>query len=112
MCNRFFFSVTRVLAKKINSLSLPFQAALSMPTCALKSPSSVQFIYYFSARKKRHTGDNSERAELTKSTATTIVTNKTGVSIDNCTLTQKSKEKVGERKLTWYKLYTVMHILF
>ena len=69
-------------------------------------------VYYFSARKKKHTGDNSERAELTKSTATTIVTNKIGVSVDNCTLTQKSKEKVGERKHTLYKLYTVIHTLF
>ena len=69
-------------------------------------------VYHFSARKKRHTGDNSERAEFTKSTATTIVTNKIGVSIDNCTLTQKSKEKVGERKHTLHKLYTVIHTLF
>ena len=63
-------------------------------------------------KKKRHTGDNSERVELTKSTATTIVTNKIGVSIDNCTLTQKKQKKVGERKHTLYKLYTVIHTLF
>ena len=72
----------------------------------------VQFSLLFQHTKKRHTGDNSERAKLTKSTATTIVTNKIGVSIDNCTLTQKSKEKVGERKHTLYKLYTVIHTLF
>ena len=74
--------------------------------------SSVQFINISPHEKKRHTGDNSEGAELTKSTATTIVTNKIGVSINNCTLTQKSKEKVGERKRTLYKLYAVIHTLF
>ena len=72
--------------------------------------SSVQF-FISAHEKKRHTGDNSERAELTKSTATTIVTNNIGVSIDNCTLTQKSKEKVGERKHTLYKLDTVIVII-
>ena len=72
---------------------------------------SVQFSLLFQRTKKRHTGDNSERAELTKSTATTIATNKIGVSIDDWTLTQKSQEKVGERKHTLYK-YIQLYTLF
>ena len=77
----------------------------------LISDGSVQFI--ISAHEKKGTLRITAKKQSSPSlVSTTIVTNKIGVSIDYCTLTQKSKEKVGERKHTLYKLYTVIHTLF
>ena len=44
--------------------------------------------FQFIQRNKGHTEDNRDRVMLTKSTTTTIVAIKIGVSINNCTLIQ------------------------
>ena len=72
----------------------------------------VQFSLLFQRTKKRLTGDNSERAELTKSTAITIVTNKICVSIDNCTLTQKKAKKKLVKGNTLCTNYIQLYTLF